>query len=68
MREAHPDRAIARGLPQEAIVLAEKRLIAINRAMEAIELPVRHDPQHDRGRGGAMRIATYNVEWFDNLF
>ncbi len=38
VREAHPDRAIARGLPQEAVVLAEKRLIDINRAMEAIEL------------------------------
>jgi DnaJ like chaperone protein len=38
VRDAHPDRAIARGLPQEAIVLAEKRLIDINRAMEAIEL------------------------------
>jgi DnaJ like chaperone protein len=37
VRDGHPDRAIARGLPAEAVVLAEKRLIAINRAMEAIE-------------------------------
>lgn len=37
VRESHPDRAIARGLPPEAVALAEKRLIAINRAMEAIE-------------------------------
>ena len=37
VRDSHPDRAIARGLPAEAVALAEKRLIAINRAMEAIE-------------------------------
>ncbi|MBD3786743.1 MAG: molecular chaperone DjiA [Sphingomonadales bacterium] len=32
VREAHPDRAIARGLPPEAIRLAETRMIALNRA------------------------------------
>lgn len=32
VREAHPDRAIARGLPPEAIRLAETRVIALNRA------------------------------------
>jgi DnaJ like chaperone protein len=37
VRDSHPDRAIARGLPAEAVALAEKRLIAVNRAMEMIE-------------------------------
>lgn len=32
VREAHPDRAIARGLPPEAVKLAEERVIALNRA------------------------------------
>ncbi|MCA8880184.1 MAG: molecular chaperone DjiA [Rhodobacteraceae bacterium] len=36
VRETHPDRLIARGLPVEAIKLAEKRLIAINRAWEEL--------------------------------
>ena len=36
VRDSHPDRMIARGLPEEAIKLAEKRLIAINRAWERI--------------------------------
>lgn len=36
VREGHPDRLIARGVPEEAVRLAEKRLIAINRAMEQI--------------------------------
>lgn len=36
VRETHPDRLIARGLPAEAVKLAEKRLIAINRAWEEI--------------------------------
>lgn len=36
VRETHPDRMQARGLPEEAIKLAEKRLVAINRAWEAI--------------------------------
>jgi len=36
VRDSHPDRMIARGLPEEAIRLAEKRLIAINRAWEEI--------------------------------
>ena len=36
VRESHPDRMIARGVPEEAIKLAEKRLIAINRAWEEI--------------------------------
>lgn len=32
VRETHPDRMIARGVPVEAVKLAEKRLIAINHA------------------------------------
>ncbi len=36
VRETHPDRMMARGLPEEAVKLAEKRLIAINRAWEEI--------------------------------
>ncbi|TNC71645.1 molecular chaperone DjiA [Rubellimicrobium roseum] len=36
VRETHPDRLIAHGLPEEAIRLAEKRLITVNRAWEQI--------------------------------
>jgi len=36
VREAHPDRLIARGVPPEAVKLAERRLIAINQAWEEI--------------------------------
>jgi DnaJ like chaperone protein len=36
VRETHPDRLIARGLPPEALRLAEKRLVDINRAWEDI--------------------------------
>ena len=36
VREAHPDRAIARGLPPEAVKLAEDRLRALNRAWEEL--------------------------------
>ncbi len=32
VRDSHPDRMLARGVPEEAIRMAEKRLIAINRA------------------------------------
>jgi DnaJ like chaperone protein len=37
VRDTHPDRMIARGVPEEAVKLAERRLIAINRAWERIE-------------------------------
>ncbi|UWQ22516.1 molecular chaperone DjiA [Jannaschia sp. W003] len=37
VRETHPDALIARGLPEEAVKLAEKRLIAINHAWERIQ-------------------------------
>ena len=36
VRDSHPDRMIARGVPEEAVRLAEGRLIAINRAWEEI--------------------------------
>lgn len=36
VRDTHPDRMIARGVPVEAVRLAEARLIAINRAWERI--------------------------------
>ena len=37
VREAHPDRAIARGLPPEAVRLAEDRVHALNKAWEEIK-------------------------------
>lgn len=36
VRETHPDQLAARGVPEEAVKLAEKRMIAINRAWEQI--------------------------------
>ncbi len=36
VRENHPDRLVARGLPEEAIKLAQGRMAAINRAWEEI--------------------------------
>lgn len=36
VRDTHPDRLMARGVPEEAIRLAERRLIAINRAYAEI--------------------------------
>ena len=37
VRTYHPDRMIARGLPEEAINLAEKRIIQINKAYETVK-------------------------------
>jgi DnaJ like chaperone protein len=37
VRENHPDRLIARGVPDEAVELAQRRLIAVNAAWEEIE-------------------------------
>lgn len=37
VRETHPDRMMARGVPEEAVKLAERRLVAINRAWEDIQ-------------------------------
>lgn len=36
VRETHPDRLMAHGLPEECIRMAEKRLIAVNQAWEHI--------------------------------
>lgn len=36
VRETHPDQMLARGVPKEAVKLAERRLVAINRAWEEI--------------------------------
>jgi DnaJ like chaperone protein len=37
VRETHPDQMLARGVPEEAIKLAERRMVAINRAWEDIQ-------------------------------
>jgi DnaJ like chaperone protein len=37
VRETHPDRMMARGVPEEAVKLTERRLVAINRAWEDIQ-------------------------------
>ncbi|WP_308915688.1 TerB family tellurite resistance protein [Jannaschia sp. LMIT008] len=37
VRDTHPDALMARGLPEEAVKLGERRLIAINRAWERIQ-------------------------------
>ncbi|TQS72318.1 molecular chaperone DjiA [Rhodobacteraceae bacterium] len=42
VREAHPDRAIARGMPAEAVKLAQDRVVALNRAWE--EIRAGHQP------------------------
>lgn len=36
VRDTHPDRMLARGVPEEAVKLAERRLVAINRAWDEI--------------------------------
>lgn len=36
VRESHPDRMIARGVPEEAVKMAEKRLVIINDAWDEI--------------------------------
>ncbi len=37
VRDCHPDRMVARGLPEEALKIAEERLVDANRAWEEIE-------------------------------
>ncbi|GGO51515.1 DnaJ like chaperone protein [Roseovarius pacificus] len=46
VRESHPDRMIARGVPEEAIKLAEKRMVDINRAWEEISQKESHADRH----------------------
>lgn len=36
VRETHPDAMIARGVPEEAVMMAEKKMIAINQAWDRI--------------------------------
>lgn len=36
VRDTHPDRLMAKGVPEEAVKMAEKRMIAINRAWDDI--------------------------------
>ncbi|RII37946.1 molecular chaperone DjiA [Pseudooceanicola sediminis] len=36
VRDSHPDRMMARGVPEEAVLMAEKRMVDINRAWEEI--------------------------------
>jgi len=45
VRDTHPDIVIARGLPEEAVKLAEGRMIAINRAWEEINEHANRDLQ-----------------------
>ena len=44
VRENHPDRMIARGLPAESVTLANARLAAINAAWEEISARALPDP------------------------
>ncbi|GAB4285080.1 MAG: molecular chaperone DjiA [Roseovarius sp.] len=44
VRDSHPDRMMARGVPQEALRLAEKRIIDLNRAWEEIAARARQAP------------------------
>ncbi|MCR8722974.1 molecular chaperone DjiA [Frigidibacter sp. ROC022] len=37
VRDSHPDRLVGQGVPEEALKLAEKRLIAVNNAWEKIQ-------------------------------
>ncbi|WP_347268932.1 TerB family tellurite resistance protein [Paracoccus sp. (in: a-proteobacteria)] len=48
IRESHPDRAIARGLPPEAIRLAEARTRALNEAWDAFRALHAGDAAHGR--------------------
>ncbi len=50
VRESHPDRLTARGLPEEAVELGRKRLLAANAAWEAIKA--------ERGGGSKTAGAT----------
>jgi DnaJ like chaperone protein len=36
VRESHPDQMIARGVPEEAVKLAERRMTQINQAFDEI--------------------------------
>lgn len=46
VRETHPDAMMARGVPEEAVRLAEKRMIDINRAWDEINGCGGHAARH----------------------
>ena len=46
VRDSHPDKMMARGVPQEAIKLAEKRIVDINRAWDEISQKEAHADRH----------------------
>ncbi|MQY42839.1 DnaJ domain-containing protein [Epibacterium sp. SM1969] len=46
VRETHPDAMLARGVPEEAVRLAEKKMIDINRAWDQINGCKSHAPGH----------------------
>lgn len=46
VRDTHPDAMIGRGVPEEAVRLAEKRMIDINRAWDQINGCEKHAPGH----------------------
>jgi DnaJ like chaperone protein len=49
VRATHPDRMLARGIPEEAVKLAEARLAAINAAWDTIRTgAARPEPDADR--------------------
>jgi len=48
VRASHPDQMIARGVPEEAVRLAEKRMMAINRAWEQVQEQVQQKVQEVR--------------------
>jgi len=51
VRDSHPDRMIARGVPEEAVKLAEKRMVDINRAWEQIRAARGNGNAHGEGAG-----------------
>lgn len=54
VRESHPDRAMARGLPPEAIRLAEARTQRLNEAWEAFR------KAQERGAGDTPKASPHN--------
>jgi len=52
VRDNHPDKLLARGVPKEMVRIANERMAAINAAFEAI-VKERAD-----GKAGAVRIAA----------
>jgi DnaJ like chaperone protein len=58
VRESHPDRMISRGLPPEALRLAERRLVDINKAWEEIRAERRRAGKKAAGKETAGRGAA----------